>query len=177
MKTFLNNIAFISIGCLLILLNSFNVKEIQAKECSSKNIYSKDIVYNPETLGIWMETCLEYQKDEKGYWKSPKETLSDGGGDCEDLSILAKSVLSRLGYKGHLIAVIYKNWRGKRVGHAIYLFEETSGTWSYFSNQYYIKRNYKNKLAPIKRDFTSWTDIVFITTKGRILKHIKRKVK
>ena len=38
------------------------------------------------------------------YWRYPLETLVDGTGDCEDVTILAASILRRM---GHSVAVFY----------------------------------------------------------------------
>jgi hypothetical protein len=50
-------------------------------------------------------------------WRSPLATLSLGGGDCEDLSILGLSLLLALGGGGHLVVGIYYSRRGP-IGHA-----------------------------------------------------------
>jgi len=38
-----------------------------------------------------------YSTGRADYWRYPIETLADGGGDCEDLAILAVALLRRLG--------------------------------------------------------------------------------
>lgn len=38
-----------------------------------------------------------YSTGRSDYWRYPIETLADGGGDCEDLAILAVALLRRLG--------------------------------------------------------------------------------
>lgn len=56
-------------------------------------------------------------EDEGDDWKPPAQTMRDGGGDCEDLAILAIYRLSQVGLKADL--VVYK-WvqNGRAVYHA-----------------------------------------------------------
>lgn len=46
------------------------------------------------TLGAYLfVTSLNLEDDQQDYWKTPKETLETGSGDCEDLSFLLASLL------------------------------------------------------------------------------------
>jgi transglutaminase-like putative cysteine protease len=91
------------------------------------------------TLGFWFKAAarlgvVTYFPDPQGpydYWRSPKTTLEDGGGDCDDLAILAISTVLCCGLRGRLIL---GDMNG--VGHAWvegadergwFLFEATNG--------------------------------------------------
>ena len=46
---------------------------------------------------------LSYQSEPGEYPKFPAETLADGGGDCEDLSVLLSGILREMGYATRLV--------------------------------------------------------------------------
>jgi len=49
---------------------------------------------------------LRYERDSEDNWSTPRETISRGGGDCEDLSILLASLLRALGYTPESVRVV-----------------------------------------------------------------------
>lgn len=68
----------------------------------------------PLKIYLWTWHNIWYQKDIKTYekseyWATPKETLINRAGDCEDFSILVKSALTKLGYKSFLFIIYNKN--------------------------------------------------------------------
>lgn len=141
------------------------------------DVYDTSVVYSPETLEKWLIYNTVYQKDKDGYCKSAKETIRDKGGDCEDYAILAESVLKRLGYKeGYILAIIfYEN--GERLGHAIYVFKDNDGTYSWFTTTHYYKTNYTNLWQIIYEQFPDWTKVYHWNNKCRSLKTYKRSKK
>lgn len=46
----------------------------------------------------WVNKNIEYEPEQNDYWKSPKETLLSGKGDCEDFAILKHQMLNQTGY-------------------------------------------------------------------------------
>jgi hypothetical protein len=70
-----------------------------------------------------------YISDHYDEWKMPKETIADGGGDCEDLSILFLYMVNEsFGVKGELI--VSDTLRGCHAwalvdGYEFYKIEET----------------------------------------------------
>ncbi|MDE0087760.1 MAG: outer membrane beta-barrel protein [Candidatus Poribacteria bacterium] len=87
---------------------------------------------------------IPYKKDEttgydREYYKHPIETLTEGGGDCEDTSMLFASILSGLGFKsalldlpGHLAVGVKGNFQGYFVPYGIdkyYYCETTNPGW------------------------------------------------
>lgn len=53
----------------------------------------------------FLRTKAPYKSDEYEFWRTPAQTLRNGGGDCEDISILTASFLIALGYK-HRITIV-----------------------------------------------------------------------
>lgn len=55
---------------------------------------------------FWVHDNIEYQSEEKNSWKTPLQTLEDGYGDCEDLSILLMYIVNiNIGISPDLIIV------------------------------------------------------------------------
>lgn len=71
-----------------------------------------------DAIAGWLRN-LRYLADphHPDVWQSPLATLMRGGGDCEDLSIAALSVLLALGGDGVLVVGTYYSQRGI-IGHA-----------------------------------------------------------
>jgi len=85
-----------------------------------------------------------YVPDIDGYTKTPLETIVEGGGDCEDLSVLAYSLLKRAGHDviyleippyegskgGHILVGVAGNFGGANViyENKRYFLAETTGT-------------------------------------------------
>jgi transglutaminase-like putative cysteine protease len=71
-----------------------------------------------ELVAGWL-LGLRYLPDARSrdVWQSPLATLSRGGGDCEDLAILALSVLAALGCGGVLVVGLMFTRTGP-IGHA-----------------------------------------------------------
>lgn len=99
-------------------------------------------VNSPKTLSNWIYNNFTYQREAPGedYWKSPKETIRDKGGDCDDLAILTQYVLKKLGYKAYVIVIEYYNMDEM---HAICIFKHKDGTFSYYSNEFYNPIRYR----------------------------------
>ena len=75
---------------------------------------------------VWAKQNLQYIS-EPAYmdiWKAPGQTLQDGGGDCEDLAILAQQRIERLGITNtRLIWIIY----GEGDGHVVLIWKASEG--------------------------------------------------
>lgn len=67
-----------------------------------------ELIYN------WVKTNVVYLQDVAGKIesiKSARETLSDGFGDCDDISVLIASMLAVLGYESKFVLARYVNER------------------------------------------------------------------
>ena len=97
-------------------------------------------VNDPVTLGNWLTNNFTYQDEApEEYWKTPKETVRDKGGDCEDFAILAQYVLKKLGYNAYVVVIKYSD---TEFMHAICVLKHKDGTFSYYSNKYYFGRRF-----------------------------------
>jgi len=99
------------------------------------------IVDSPKDLSNWYEKSFTYQREalnedgsRQDIWKTPKETVDDRGGDCEDFAILSKKILKELGYEAWMLAMYDET----NVGHAVCLFREIDGTYSIMDVRHYV---------------------------------------
>lgn len=152
--------------------NIFNRHTISGILKNSEPLYP-DYITTPEDIQSWLKS-FKYQEDIDGYWKSPEETVNDNGGDCEDFATLVAHILNNLNYDNYMVAVYYTENKEK-FGHAICLFEERDGTWSYFSNTNYIKARKEYLLKPIYLYFPNWYKIIFYSEEGYKIKIIYRE--
>jgi len=113
-------------------------------------------IETPRDLSIWLKENFTYQKEALGkdYWKTPKETIKDKGGDCEDFAILTQHILKKLGYNAQFIVIEYYE---KSSNHAICIVKHKDGTFSYFSNQFYFKTRYKSIPKLLSAHANSWS--------------------
>jgi len=117
-------------------------------------------VTTPETLEIWLQD-FTYQAEEGDYWKSPKETIRDKGGDCEDFAILVDHVLSDLGYRTFLLAIYFSDGNA---GHAVAIVK-IEGQYTLFSENEYFSRKYKNLGDLLYYHYPYWSEILVINPK------------
>lgn len=113
-------------------------------------------------FAIWLKDNFTYQAEELNvdFWKNPKQTLRDKGGDCEDLALLATTVLRDMRYKCWFVAVITDKPDGTTGGHAITIVKHSNG-YSFFSNtRYYITRH-KDIKTLLDNNYPTWTRIKF----------------
>jgi len=126
-------------------------------------------VKTPKTLENWLKTNFTYQWEDGDYWKTPKETVKDKGGDCEDFSILAKKILTDLGYSSYLVVLTPK--KDDDYGHAICVFKEKDNTIGIFDNQYYQNTTYFNMNDAIDKHYSKF-DKAYICKSKTICKKI-----
>lgn len=169
-----NYIKVLYLAVVMFFIVSYNRCTIQDIFIGDKVSYPVFEEVTPELLSVWMIVNLKYIPDIGENFKSPKQTLLDGGGDCEDFAILAKAILEKYGYEGFLVGIIYKGLDNKNTGHAIYLFQDKDGTYDYFNNQYLVDTDYKYILDPILINFSTWEEIYFITENRHVIKKITR---
>jgi len=100
---------------------------------------------------------FEYQQDFDEYWKKPNETIIDNGGDCEDFAILSCYALRKIGRKCNVVIMHYAD-----SGHAISVFKEVDGSWSFFDNQYYISVREPTIRDLLNRHYPNWKTAFFI---------------
>ncbi len=130
-------------------------------------------IKSPDTLKEWMHVNLRYIPDKYAEWKQPWEMIKDGGGDCEDYAILAALFLNKLGYRTNIVGLFYQQ-DGKSRGHAICVFQEKDGTWSFFSDEAYIKAKAELAGDIYTKYFPTWERIKYFKPTGETIADIRR---
>ena len=83
-------------------------------------------IKNVDDYALWISEFTYQAEVLEDNWKTPKETIRDKGGDCEDFAILAVEVLKKLDYKVYLIGIELER-EGELKGHAIALLKHDNG--------------------------------------------------
>lgn len=117
-------------------------------------------IQNPYNLEKWLKNNFTYQSEETDYWKTPKETLKDKGGDCEDFAIFNKYILKDLGYKAHLIILTKDE---DKTAHAICVFIEKDHTFSAFDNTTYVNAFENSLKALMYKHYKRWDNVYSAT--------------
>lgn len=88
---------------------------------------SSDNDFKAYKVLLYLQKSFKYKTDKSEFWKYPTDTLYDGYGDCEDLSLLYISILRNLNVPAYRLKVACGNvlLNNKLIGHAypIYLRE------------------------------------------------------
>jgi len=102
------------------------------------------------------------------YPRYPIETLVDGGGDCEDTSILLASLIDKLGYGGVLIELPNHLGVGVKGGDNIY-----GSYWLYEGNKYYyIETTGENwEIGDLPPEYEGNSASIFAITPTPVLTH------
>lgn len=111
---------------------------IDKNACIIFDVKKEEKIIHSKVLERWMKDNLKYISEEKEYWKSPDETVEDGGGDCEDFAILVQDRLQQHNIKVKIIVIVWHTPdKPYNEAHAIGLFkdEDKDGTLNFFSNQ------------------------------------------
>lgn len=145
-------------------MNLFLFKTLLITTVLTSSIYPSSIK-TPTDLGNWMSKTLSYQaeKDGEDYWQTPEETVKKKTADCEDFGILAKYVLTDLGYKPYLIILVN---RLTNKGHAICVFRDKEGNWGIFDNTYYNQTYYKSLKKIFKTYYPQYNEFYVSPGKG-----------
>lgn len=81
------------IGYIGLLLAIIALIGVLSSGCSMYSVLPEECaVDSPQSLIAWIHDGVEYKIDYLNYWKSPRETLASGEGDCEDFCILFASM-------------------------------------------------------------------------------------
>ena len=88
-------------------------------------------VRTPEALACWLSNNFRYELKLTDAWQTPEETIKLKKGDCDDFALLAQAVLKGLGIKSDVVII---KFRGLNVLHAICIWKEETGSYSFISN-------------------------------------------
>ena len=98
--------------------------------------FSEVNLNSPQEIGQYIHDNIQYTKDNLDHWQRPEETLSRGKGDCEDIALLAKYYLNKIGIKTRIIMFTgTKNEQDKC--HCICVMLESNGTYSQVGQKYF----------------------------------------
>lgn len=87
---------------------------------------------SPDDLVRWMSKELSYTMVLPDMVHTPEETLAAHTGDCDDLAILASTMLRRMGIEN---TVLILKFRGLSVRHAICIWKDANGSYSFISGR------------------------------------------
>jgi hypothetical protein len=88
-------------------------------------------VRSPEELARWLSREFNYSMTLGGGVHSPDETIRSRSGDCDDFAILASDMLTRIGVENRVLVIRFS---GLSAAHAICIWKERGGTYSFISN-------------------------------------------
>lgn len=83
------------------------------------------LLLTPQQAYIYIRDRIKYHSEKDDYWKTPRQTLLDGWGDCDDKSFLMHSYLLARGIPSYTYFVYLPT---KRTGHA-YNYAFINGKW------------------------------------------------
>jgi hypothetical protein len=89
-------------------------------------------IRTPEQIVSWFNSEFEYRMKMPDRPQSPAETMELRSGDCDDFASLAKMILEGQGIKSDVVIIKY---RGLNIMHAICMYKESNGTYSFISNK------------------------------------------
>jgi hypothetical protein len=171
------NILFISV----LLLCAVTSECIGGVLVSGAKLYPSHIK-TPKDIENWLiSEGFRYKADKtlRDEWKSPKQTVKDKGGDCEDFAVLVAHILEDLDYSNVMIIGIF----GDSLAHAICWFQEKNERWSFFSIgsskktgiTVYRPCKVKNPFSILYLYYPKWDKIKLCTENGIAFKTFYRK--
>ena len=89
--------------------------------------------------------------------QTPQETLKLRTGDCDDFASLAKAILASNGIKSDLVIIKY---RELNIMHAICMYKEADGTYSFISNSELKRTGELNFTDAIAKYYPDWKKIM-----------------
>jgi len=128
-------------------------------------------VTTPQELARWLSTEFKYSFEIADEWQAPQKTIDTYQGDCEDFAILAVEVLDHLGIPGDIIIV---KFRDLNMGHAICVWKEKDGTYSFISNRKMFRSGKNNIAEAIEKFYPDWENIIFTNENKQTLQIVKR---
>jgi hypothetical protein len=99
--------------------------------CFAQGLETPSTINSPENLAGWLAKNFRYELKLTDAWQTPQETVSLKKGDCDDFALLAQAVLKKLGIKSDVVII---KFRGLNVLHAICIWKDKTGLYSFISN-------------------------------------------
>jgi hypothetical protein len=89
--------------------------------------------------------------------QAPEETVGLGTGDCDDFAALAVAILVKNGINSDVVIIKY---RGLNVLHAVCMYRETDGTYSFISNMELHRTHQRDVAGAITKFYPDWDKIM-----------------
>jgi hypothetical protein len=114
-------------------------------------------IKSPDDIAKWFSQDFKYQLRLPKDPMTPQEIINSKGGECDDFAALASIILERLGTPNNVTAIFFDD---KVAGHAICIWQEKDGTYSFISNQEIHRTGLPTAEAAIKKFFPGARKIV-----------------
>ncbi|MCM8761591.1 MAG: transglutaminase-like domain-containing protein [Candidatus Omnitrophica bacterium] len=115
----------------------------------------------PEEVARWMSEELTYELKLPDEPRSPHQTLLARCGDCDDFAKLASVILARMGIENEIIVIRFK---GLSVAHAICVWRENSGPYSFISNRELQKTDQDSVEKLVRKFYPDYESIESVKT-------------
>jgi len=129
-------------------------------------------VTTPTEFVSWLKDGFYYHLEANDDWQSPEETIRSKSGDCEDYALLASAFLSNIGYTENYVIIV--KFSGLYTRHAICVFREKNGSYSFISNKKMFRTGQKSVRSAISKYYPDWEEITFSTHSKKYFKTIHR---
>jgi len=127
--------------------------------CYSESVNSLSVyISTPEELAVWISRNLTYEFTFGG--KRPQtlqEFLDSKSGNCEDFANLASELLTRNGINNEVIVL---RFNGIQIHHAICIWKDKNGTYSFISNEKLYKTDETSLENTVAKFFPSCAKIL-----------------
>ena len=135
----------------------------------AQKVVTPEYVWDAYDLQMWLRGNFVTREDKvpADEWKSVPRMLGDRAGDCEDFAVLSSKVMTEILTWNQIVVIDYTDKTGPK-RHAITIFKESDGTFSYFSNQYYINHHAKKVEDLLDKDYPTWQWAEVTNNTGKI---------
>ena len=100
-----------------------------AQEVSFREAISP--IRSPMSLASWLSHNFSYEFSITHLWQTPEQTFTAKKGSCKDFALLAQNILRRMNIPSEIVII---KFRGLSLSHAVCIFREADGTYSFISN-------------------------------------------
>ncbi len=126
-------------------------------------------VRTPEQIARWFSSEFKYQMTLPDSPQSPGETIARRTGDCDDFAVLAAEILARSGIPSDVIIIKYE---GLGMMHAICIFKDKDGTYSFISNMEYHRTHMHDVAGAVAKYYPDYENIIYSNGKREFLKTV-----
>ena len=105
----------------------------------------------PQEIYTWIQGNIHYEANEDEF-RPAEQTLALGSGDCNDIAVLADTMLKKHGYASEILSVYTIT-----EGHAVCVWKDSTGKYNHLSNKT-IRQIQASSLAEVAQDvYADWT--------------------